>query len=305
MDYVVGVDAGGTKIIAQSYNLEGEEIYSAEEGPGNVTVNFQRSINNIRLAVDRVLNAHPEDNCVFICVGCAGVDVGNTRERAARILNSFYGDKLTVTNDARLALCSAMEGEDGALVISGTGSIALMKKDRIIRRCGGWGHLIDDEGSGYAIVMDAMREITMASDCEMDEIPLGKAIFKELNINGIFQMIEFVYKVTKSDIAALFPTVKRVAEEGDETAAAILKKAGRQLADKVCLLCESVQFENPRVAVSGGVIVKSDMVLNSFLQRLDERIKNYRLVDKHFEPAKAALYFYREAQKNGGKSSWM
>ena len=57
-----------------------------------------------------------------------------------------------IMNDAHFAHISALNNQDGVLVISGTGSIAFHKKNNEFSRKGGFGYLIDDGGSGFGLV---------------------------------------------------------------------------------------------------------------------------------------------------------
>ena len=54
-------------------------------------------------------------------------------------------------SDVQIAIEGALDGQDGIVVIAGTGSIALSLKEGMLQRCGGWGYQLGDEGSAYWI----------------------------------------------------------------------------------------------------------------------------------------------------------
>src|SRR5699024_3577731 len=64
----------------------------------------------------------------------------------------------TVDNDAIIALYSGTMGKPGIVQISGTGSITYGINEQGERsRVGGWGHFIDERGSGYGLGHDALH----------------------------------------------------------------------------------------------------------------------------------------------------
>ena len=56
-----------------------------------------------------------------------------------------------VKSDAFNALNGEIGLSDGIAMISGTGSSAFTRQGGVVAQVGGWGHLIDDAGSGYAL----------------------------------------------------------------------------------------------------------------------------------------------------------
>ena len=63
-----------------------------------------------------------------------------------------------------MALYAKLQGQDGLMVIAGTGSVAYGKAGNQVVSCGGWGMLLDDRGSGTAIVLDAFRSMVSGYD---------------------------------------------------------------------------------------------------------------------------------------------
>ena len=71
-----------------------------------------------------------------------------------------------IHNDAVIALASGTGGQlYGVVLISGTGMIAMgFNRAGERRRAGGWGALLGDGGSGYAIGAAVLRAVTWAAD---------------------------------------------------------------------------------------------------------------------------------------------
>ena len=60
MEYVVGVDAGGTKTSAALYDQHGHTLYESRAGHGNMTVSPDAAIYNIATAATECANACPD-----------------------------------------------------------------------------------------------------------------------------------------------------------------------------------------------------------------------------------------------------
>lgn len=305
MGYVIGVDAGGTKTVAAAYDkITGYELCTVTGGFGNVTVDYVQGMRNIVSAIDELIGKMEGKAPSFVCLGCAGIETGDKKQKAHDLLVQKYGDVIFVTNDAMLGLYSALEGGDGILIIAGTGSIGYLKKDGELHRFGGWGHLINDDGSGYSIALRAIRKITYSFDTRNPETPLKKAIFAELNISSLRELIDFTYRSDKGQIASLVPTIVKTAEEGDEEAAEIFEWAGRSLSTLCTGLCTYYGVENPTIALSGSVIKKIPQVKDTFIKKIRGKIADFTIKDGDFSPAKAAYYIYKGNIENGNTKTY-
>lgn len=305
MGYVIGVDAGGTKTTASAYdNVTGYELGTVVGGFGNVTVDYVQGMRNIVSAIDELIAKMEGKKPYFICLGSAGIETGDKKQKAHDLLVQKYGDIVFVTNDAMLGLYSALEGNDGVLVIAGTGSIGYLKKGKELHRFGGWGHLINDDGSGYSIALKAIRKITYSFDTRNPETPLKKAVFSELKIDSLRELIDFTYRSDKGEIAALTPVVSKLAEEGDEEAKEILEWAGESLSVLCTGLCSQYDIGRPKIALSGSVIKKIPIVKETFIKKIGGKIADFEIYDGDFNPAKAAYYIYKGNNENANRRTY-
>ena len=101
-----------------------------------------------------------------ICVGSAGSGTPDAVQwllgRLSPLTRGGRGS-ISIVNDSLLALPAAGLDE-GIAIICGTGSTAVgVRRDRR-ERAGGWGYMLGDEGSGYWIVREAVRELSRRYD---------------------------------------------------------------------------------------------------------------------------------------------
>ena len=118
------------------------------------------------------------------CVGAVGGEVPAVRSDAvdpiadpgldadhiaARKAVRRHGVRLArhveVTNDAAILLAAGTPDGWGVALVSGTGSIAFGRApDGRTARGGGWGYLLGDEGSAYALVLAGLQAVARAAD---------------------------------------------------------------------------------------------------------------------------------------------
>ena len=85
----------------------------------------------------------------------------------------------------------------GTVLIAGTGSICYARTaDGRRARSGGWGHLIDDEGSAYALGRDILRAVVRAADGRAPATALTELIAQRLGAPGVQPVIRFTYAPT-------------------------------------------------------------------------------------------------------------
>lgn len=291
--YIIGVDAGGTKTVASAYDQNGKRLSTAYGDSGNVSLDFLGSCRAITATVSELIHK-TIGTPIAICVGCAGIETGNNKTHLRIFLEKeFPYIAVHITNDAELALFAVHGKNNGILIISGTGSIGYSRVNGILSRAGGWGHLIGDDGSGYRIAMDAIRSITDGFDTKCPETPLKAAIFSHLGIKTLPELISFVYKSSKRDIAALVPCVCNCADDGDIASQNILKKAGKDLANLAITLLP-IGNTDIAVATSGSIITKLFYVKKSFTDTLLENYKTLKVLSGPFDVPKGAYEMLRE-----------
>jgi N-acetylglucosamine kinase-like BadF-type ATPase len=157
---------------------------------------------------------------------------------------------------------SALPHQVGVAVISGTGSIALGRDVQgTLVRVGGWGHLLGDEGSGFAIGRDALQCAVRAADGRGPATGLLESILSRWQLSAPESLIERVYPTfDKTAIAALAPLVLTLARAGEPVACRIEARAANELALAVMAVARRLSFAagSLPVAFGGGVLLHEE-----------------------------------------------
>lgn len=293
-EYIVGVDAGGTKTAAALYDEAGTRLFDAKSGFGNLLIDGPKAMEHIGAAAAACLAQCPGPARLY--VGAAGIHAGQNRAQlSASLARRFPGVPLRIEDDAKLALYAAVQGGDGLLIIAGTGSIAYGKKGPALHRAGGWGNILGDEGSGYDISRKALARVTAEYDLGTGYSLLSRRILEKLDTD-VFGLVQFVHQADKGAIAAFLPLVEQCALAGDAAAAALLEEAGASLARLALLLHRRMGFAPPvSVAVKGGVLEKTPAVYQAFARQLSGQ--DFTLLADSPPAELGAYYLYREERE--------
>lgn len=266
--YFAGWDGGGSKTSIVCIAPDGTILLQAETGALNINGNdIQQARNSLSQALGRMA-ALPGglDGCAGLCIAAAGVSSG-----------------------AQGALFSAFGTQPGMVLIAGTGSICYGQDahGRTVR-CGGYGYLIDDEGSGYAIGRDMLAAIVRAEDGRTAPTALHQAVFQTLQLSRVEELVGFLYgkSTDKKDVAALAPLCAATARQGDEAASAILDKAARALYTLAVTAAGQLRLPAVGLALSGSVLTK----MQDVRQRLETLLKQSGIAFSVCSPAINAAY---------------
>lgn len=276
MKYFVGIDGGGTRTNITLGSHQREIIGSIDVGPTNYhSVGLEKTeqaLSNMFISLASQYKVEIQD-IEAICFCGAGIDCKEDEIVIGELFRAIgYQNDLLVYNDSVGALVGANEGKHGAILISGTGSIALgISEQGEAFRVGGWGHLVDDLGSAYAISRDALKKILEAYDGREKKTLLWDGVKEKLGIKREDELMSFVYNPStkKQDIAALAPLVIEVYEK-DEIAKKIIDKAVRDLEHMIVTLAKRMNNFQLDIRVSGSVLNKNKCLR----QLLIDRIKN-------------------------------
>jgi N-acetylglucosamine kinase-like BadF-type ATPase len=220
IELYVGVDGGATKTLAVAADREGRVVGVGESGPSNYhVVGLDGAVENINTAVKQAIAAAGRETAEVVTLGLAGMDTSHDfkifEEKAAP---RVAGRRVFVRHDAEIALVGATLGEPGVIVIAGTGSVAGARNRRgEYARCGGWGHLLGDEGSAYFIAREALRAVLWAFDGRGPSTQLTEPVLKALGVASPDEILIKVYgeRMSVREIARLAPLVTEAAKRGD------------------------------------------------------------------------------------------
>ena len=292
MAYVIGIDSGGTKTEAIAYDLAGQELARVVTGFGNLLVDYETGLANIKEALSGVLEQFNEA-CQLVVLGLAGIDSSGLKDVLAAEL-ATYQLPLVIINDGKLAHLALLRGEDGILVISGTGSVAIGRQGTEWYRVGGWGHLLGDEGSAYEIAKQAMQTVLRESDNNLPTSKLSEAVLAYLQVEDVMALVQRVYQLNKGQVAELAAVVAEIALKEDN-AKLILAAAGEALAKSVVQLVHKMQLSDPvTIALNGSVIEKNKQVRAAFFASLKEQKIDAVINQEELSSAKGAYYLFKK-----------
>ena len=180
MDYLIGIDGGGSGTRAVVQRVRGEMVGTGTAGPSALGQGIPQAWDNVLAAVRRAfegtgLPIPPWNRCALVA-GLSGVSHAPWREAFLARDPGFA--RLDAETDSFTMLLGAHAGQPGVIVIAGTGSIAeALRADGSRATVGGWGFRVDDEGSGGWLGLQAVRHGLAAFDGRVNASPLARRVW--------------------------------------------------------------------------------------------------------------------------------
>lgn len=278
MKYLIGIDGGGTNSRLLAVGIDGSLIGECRGKSTNVDSNPQSVVlHNFKLLINAFCSKYncSLDDCVGLCFGTAGVDSEASRRMMEQMLDSLdIACPRKVVNDAEVALYANTRGKPGIMLISGTGSIAYgINEKRQVWRAGGFDYLVGDEGSAYWVAKRGVSAALKAYDRTGDETCMLNDICKYLHLNSVDEIVDFVYKKNKSDLADLCRVVTEASRKSDAVAMRIMDEAADELVCMVRAVAETLNMGKKEYPlILGGGFLLHDRQLH---QRVCERIASF------------------------------
>lgn len=257
---VVGIDGGATGTRALVLDERGARLARAE-GPAALLDRPGRPIDGEAVAAtarEAAQRARIRLPAAALCAGLAGVGREPERKTAEDELRGRgLASIVRVVTDAEAAFADAFGDGPGLLLIAGTGSMAWGRAESArTARAGGWGALLGDEGSAYAMGVRALRAVARASDGRGPETALLARLLGALGLPSTEELIPWAAQATKAEIAALAPIVCDLRDAGDAVAARIVAAAVAELEAHVRALFQRLGpwSGTPVLALTGGLV---------------------------------------------------
>jgi N-acetylglucosamine kinase-like BadF-type ATPase len=241
------VDAGGTKTVA-AVAQEGKEL-ARETGPagtvrpGRVLASATAIASTVRQALARVGKVRADK--------MVGAGVGRDEERKAlhaALRAEGIAAAVHITTDIEIALEAAYGKGPGIVLLAGTGSFAIARlADGSLKRQGGYGWQMGDEGSGYALGRSALTAAGRAFDGRGPATGLSVAILESARLGTFNELVRWSVTALPTEVAGLALPVLRLAREGDKVALELAEQSARDLVALVIPLLDSFGGKAPPV----------------------------------------------------------
>jgi len=257
--FSIGIDVGATKthLVAQSAR-NGRRVELSGPAANPKRIGMERATEILTTLIDKAVAESRPVERLSVCAGVAGAGRADEQSALAHRLTTQLGTiggavQVDVVHDALIALETAFGAGSGLVVIVGTGSVGVARTDDgALARVGGWGHLLGDPGSGYAIGQAGLRAV--AEDFEGgSRTALRERIAQRFNVDGRNELIRVVYGDDFS-IQDVAPLVTEAAAANDPVAVDILDTQAVRLARQVEWLVARCSDLDARIALLGGML---------------------------------------------------
>ena len=220
----LGIDAGGTQTRAALYDHNNALLGEGVGGPGNPVNGVHVAQASIVQAVENaLLNANLANvnlAKLHIGAGIAGLHLPSLQEAMKQWQHPFQS--LFCTTDLHAAVTGMHQGDDGGVIILGTGFSALGVVKGVMHPIGGYGFPINAQGSGSWLGLQAVEASLLAHDNIGTPTSMLTAMTEQEDILSLATRLNHA---TSTEFATFSPLVFEHAAQGDLVAKAILEQA--------------------------------------------------------------------------------
>lgn len=252
--FVLGIDGGGTHTRLELRDMDNRLLRREEFGPFNLNSIGEDGFRQLLRQVFEACGGMQE--CAKLCVGGAGVSNPRVHEVLEQELEATgFTGTWKLCGDQEIALRGAMD-TPGLILIAGTGSICFGKNGAgETFRSGGYGHLIDDGGSGYALGRDVLFQAVREADGRSEGAEILNAVYARLGVSDPGGIVSFVYgkDTDKAAIAAFSSVALTLSAQGNHRAVKILSRGAGELCDMALAVQKKLHLEGCPIALLGGL----------------------------------------------------
>ncbi len=285
----LAADSGGSKTVWMLINEAGDLIKSVKtQGLGAVPVTLPIK-ETVREAYESLL-PHGSPRSIFLSLG------GPNTDEVENALYEIFGEQIPISVQKEASGEAILEAAKymncSAVVMCGTGSVAVGDTKTGRKYSGGWGPIYGDGGSGGGMGSEALRMFLNSLDTHTD-IGGISSLFSTLtdgldisSFQGRMELKRRAITMSRRELAALAPKIYALAEQGDKTALSLYEKAASKIVDLAIGVSEiSSDFG---ILLCGGFFTDKPRLLALCREYLLKR-SNARLVyEPRFSPIVAS-----------------
>lgn len=250
--YWVGVDGGGTKCRAELFNAQGERLGDGIGGPANIAKYGEQALFSILSAVEGAVASaglHFADikHELVVSAGLAGAYLDSSAVMLTQWQHPFAA--FMFSSDLHTALLGAHGGEDGVVVITGTGSCAAVLQQGKVTQYGGYGFQLGDQASGAWLGQNAARQALLVADQLQEENGLWQAVSAFYGCTRPADLVDHLNTALPGEFARFAPQLFALAEQ--DVAAKAIINAGADYLNR--LLNRALGERDIPIVTTGGL----------------------------------------------------
>lgn len=296
MKYFLGIDGGGTKTVVAVSDESGNILMKKTGKSINFySVGLDTARKNLGTVIDDIRSELRVQSFFGVFIGCSALDDEADAKLVSELTDGVIdAEKIKIHSDVYIALKSVEGAECPCAAICGTGSMAAaFDKDGNSLIAGGWGHIIGDEGSAYAISLEALKKCCIMSDKGI-KTPLLECAEKHFGVSDFRKIIDVIYSPeTTKDVIALFAEkVGDLASDGNADAVGIIKNQAELFADTVLTLVEKAECDV--VGLFGSVFKHNKLFSDTFSEKLKQHYLQIKVKPADIPAEESALKLARE-----------
>jgi len=250
---VLAADCGGTRTRVRLYDPYGNVLGEGFAGPSNLGLGASNTVTQMAIASKEAIKSTPYKkdalNKFRISAGIAGLVSEQNKQALEKTGHPFK--ELIAATDAYTALLGAFNGQDGGILILGTGSCGFGQIKGKLFNIGGWGFSISDQGCGARLGYLAVRLAVQSFDCIKPKTPLSDLVLQKLG-GSPQSAYHWSQTATPSDYGAFAPEVFSAAQRDDKGALSLLDVLSVEITEMI----EALQNRGcQKIALLGGLVI--------------------------------------------------
>ncbi|MCK6262381.1 N-acetylglucosamine kinase [Vibrio sp. ZSDE26] len=286
--YYVGIDGGGTSCRARIRTQDSQFIGEAKSGSANILLGVDVAMSSIMNAIEDAAQqgglTSSDYASMHVGLALAGAEQKSAWQEFMQLPHPFAS--MTLNTDAYGACVGAHNGEDGAIMIGGTGSCGILLKAGQQHVVGGREFPISDQGGGAVMGLRLIQQVLLTQDGIRPDSSLSQHVMAHFN-HDVDQIVEWSKTAIPKDYGQFSPTIFQLANEGDELAIEMLKQTA---ADIEMFLIALNKKGATRICLMGSIAQRISAWLSP-------PVKQW-LVEPQFDAIEGALMFAGDSKHN-------
>ncbi len=258
---IIAIDAGASKTrVIQSDSTKPSDYKEIILSPCNYLVHGKKRIKELTESILTKFKIKSAGK-YYVVAGIAGTVTASSKNEVAKIFKSygFLSKRITIFSDAELLINSI--GNDGIVLIAGTGAICIGRKksadgNYIEAKAGGYGYIFNSEPGGYSLGIKAIKiSLDIEDGISKTKSYLPEKIKHHFGVKSMRELIPLIYvsKKIHEEIATLVPIILECAKYEDPIPVQLLKGHTDSMSGYIRAVYSKLGFDKANVYIHGGL----------------------------------------------------